>query len=151
MSDLVDPGTIEKIVGARRHQSEHLGRAVSAEGKVYVLHSRDCVGSNIDLRECPFSVALDKGIEAPAVWSAWERAQDVTVYLRTVGGGFLYPFVIGERIAWIGGFELLPKVHDVPAHIEDAAASLERCGPIYAWLAAWVRHDNEEENHAVQD
>ncbi len=30
----------------------------------------------------------------------------------------------------------------VPEHIEAAARSLEQCGPIYHWLAEWVRHYN---------
>lgn len=62
MSDLVDPTEIERIVGAERHAVQHLARAVSAEEMVYILHSQKCKDSGIDLRECPYSIALDEGI-----------------------------------------------------------------------------------------
>ena len=63
MSNLVPPSEIEGIVGAHRHAVSHFGRAVSSEQTVYILHSRECVDSGVDLRDCPFSVALDKGID----------------------------------------------------------------------------------------
>ena len=59
MSKLVPASKIEGIVGARRHPTNHQGRAVSAEQTVYVLHSKECLDSGIDLRRCPFSVAMD--------------------------------------------------------------------------------------------
>lgn len=62
MSDLVDPQEIERIVGIRRHPTEHYGAAVSAERKVYILHSEECLATYSDLRDCPFSLALDRGI-----------------------------------------------------------------------------------------
>lgn len=62
MSDLVPADQIEQIVGARRHKLAHLGRAVSAEQTVYVLHSFACRDSGIDLRTCVYSRALDAGI-----------------------------------------------------------------------------------------
>lgn len=61
MTDIVDPGSIEKIVGAPRSLAHHYGRAVSAEQRIYILHSKVCLDSGIDLRSCPFSVALDLG------------------------------------------------------------------------------------------
>ena len=67
MSDLVSPTAIEKIVGVKRHRQEHYGRADSASETMYVLHSQRCLVGGIDLRECPFSVAMDSGIE-PQVW-----------------------------------------------------------------------------------
>lgn len=65
MTALVPPDAIEKIVGARRHPTRHIGRAVEAEQMVYILHSAECKDSGIDLRDCPFSVALDEGINPP--------------------------------------------------------------------------------------
>lgn len=63
MSELVAPTEIEGIVGARRDPTDHLGRAVSAEQTVYILHSQACKDSGIDLRDCPYSRALDRGID----------------------------------------------------------------------------------------
>ena len=62
MSDLVDPSRIEQFVGARRREREHLARAVAVEGVIYILHSRDCVATTADLRDCPYSLALDAGL-----------------------------------------------------------------------------------------
>lgn len=71
MSDLVSPDDIEQIVGAPRHWSRHLGRAVSETGIVYILHSGRCKASSRDLRECSYSRLLDMGIEQ-RVWAGWE-------------------------------------------------------------------------------
>lgn len=60
MSKLVDPGEIERIVGARRHSVKHIGRVVTAENTTYVLHSKICKDSGEDLRECHFSIAMDE-------------------------------------------------------------------------------------------
>lgn len=51
---------IESIVGAKRDDTDHLARAVSAEERVYILHSRQCTLAYDDLRRCPYSVALDE-------------------------------------------------------------------------------------------
>lgn len=67
MTDLVNPNEIEEIVGVKRDPLLHWGRAVSAEQTVYILHSQECVDSGIDLRDCAFSKALDKGIN-PNKW-----------------------------------------------------------------------------------
>jgi hypothetical protein len=79
---LVPSETIEGIVGARRHPTEHLGRAVSKEQTVYVLHSEQCRDSGTDLRECPFSLALDSGIDD----GYWEGAEDRPVRLAITPG-----------------------------------------------------------------
>lgn len=71
MSDLVPATDIEQIVGAPRHTTMHIGRAVSSEETVYILHSQECRDSGIDLRECPLSIALDLGIELPS-WTGYE-------------------------------------------------------------------------------
>jgi hypothetical protein len=77
MSDLVPTDQIEGIVGAFRHRTAHYGRAVSDEQTVYILHSEECRDSGIDLRECPFSVALDRGITP----DRWEDFEDEPVEL----------------------------------------------------------------------
>ena len=91
MSDLVSPDEIEAIVGMPRHDTEHYGRAVPNEQTVYVLHSRQCQQSMADLRDCPYSVALDWGIEAVGVWSLWADRQDVPVLLAITADGLLAP------------------------------------------------------------
>uniref|UniRef100_A0AAU7J8E8 Uncharacterized protein n=2 Tax=unclassified bacterial viruses TaxID=12333 RepID=A0AAU7J8E8_9VIRU len=71
MSRLESAERIEGIVGAPRHATLHLGRAVSAEQRVYILHSAECLRTYRDLRACPFSVALDEGIDM-FDWSGFE-------------------------------------------------------------------------------
>ena len=83
MTNLVPAEDIERIVGASRARYTHLGRMVS--GNVYILHSRLCKYSGIDLRECPFSVALDNGID----FDSWESLKDQTVYLDITPKGLL--------------------------------------------------------------
>ncbi|MDE2105256.1 MAG: hypothetical protein KGL39_48975 [Patescibacteria group bacterium] len=63
MSDLVDSSAIERIVGARRHPTRHIARAVSPEERVYLLHSSQCQLAQRDLRLCSFSLAMDAGID----------------------------------------------------------------------------------------
>ncbi|MDZ7886583.1 MAG: hypothetical protein U5N53_28430 [Mycobacterium sp.] len=85
MSDLVPPEDIERIVGAGRHATDHLGRAVSSEQTVYVLHSHQCVDSGIDLRQCVFSQALDRGIDL----RDWRGSEDRAVQLRIRRGALI--------------------------------------------------------------
>lgn len=90
MTDLVPAPDIEEIVGASRHATDHLGRAVSVQRTVYVLHSAECrqlhdVGDR-DLRNCPFSIALDHGI----VDEDWHGHQDQVVGL-SIETGLLTP------------------------------------------------------------
>lgn len=66
MTNLIDPGEAEARVGATRAQAQHYGRANTRMRHVYVLHSQDCLDSETDLRECAFSLALDRGIDAAA-------------------------------------------------------------------------------------
>lgn len=63
MTERVPPEDIEKLVGAKRHPTEHIARAVSAEQIVYILHSQQCLDSTPDLTKCAFSYALDLGID----------------------------------------------------------------------------------------
>ena len=82
MTDLVPADEIEQIVGARRHAHQHLGRAVSVEQAVYILHSEKCRDSGIDLRDCPYSKALDNGIDMD--W--WHQHQDRAVVVAPFHG-----------------------------------------------------------------
>lgn len=94
MSDLVRSDEIETIVGAKRHGVQHLARAVSAEQMVYVLHSEKCKRSMPDLRECPYSVALDHGIDL----DDWQGFEDRPVVAAIVHDR-LFPVVPD----WLGG------------------------------------------------
>lgn len=80
MSDLVAAEHIEQIVGVSRHPTDHIGRAVSVEQTVYILHSHECRDSGIDLRRCRFSLALDRGIDVEQ-WT-----EDVPLRLAVVDG-----------------------------------------------------------------
>jgi hypothetical protein len=97
MSSLVPATDIERIVGVERHQTEHYARAVSKEQTVYILHSADCLRTTPDLRECPWSLALDRGID-PDEW-----VQDAPVKVR-VRDGLLVPgrpdAVQGDGPSW---------------------------------------------------
>jgi hypothetical protein len=77
MTDLVPDEDIERIVGVSRHYRLHYGRAVSAEQTIYILHSKRCKDKGIDLRECRYSIALDRGIPM----AAWTGHEDVPVEL----------------------------------------------------------------------
>ena len=90
MSEIVPASKIEGIVGAERHPTEHIGRAVSSEQTVYILHSRECIDSGIDLRDCPFSVALDD-------YGVWGGRDDESVVLRIVDDA-LEPADEGEEV-----------------------------------------------------
>ncbi|WP_402465741.1 hypothetical protein [Isoptericola aurantiacus] len=94
MSDLVDPQDIEAIVGVKRHPTDHYGRAVSAEEQVYVLHSAACKVSTPDLRDCPYSIALDRGITANGTWNSWRRLLDRPVVLHIRYDGTLVPDLV---------------------------------------------------------
>lgn len=82
MSDLVSSQDIERIVGAARGYHVHYARAVSSEQTVYILHSRDCLDSRCDLRDCRYSLALNRGI-CEEDWSGFE---DVAVVLAIQDG-----------------------------------------------------------------
>ena len=71
MSRIESADKIEGIVGATRHETIHVARAVSAEERVYILHSQECVEKFADLRRCPFSIALDEGIDLE-LWGDWQ-------------------------------------------------------------------------------
>lgn len=82
MTNLVDRSQIERLVGAKRRPTMHLGRTDSEVDTFYILHSKRCLDSGIDLRECRYSLALDQGIDM----SVWENYFDEPVTLRIVQG-----------------------------------------------------------------
>ena len=82
MSDLVNPDDIERIVGVERHRTRHYARAVSAEQTVYILHSVECRAMYDDLRDCPWSLALDRGIDE----YDWSDREDRAVLVRVRNG-----------------------------------------------------------------
>lgn len=90
MSELVNAGEVERVVGVPRHPTYHIARAVSAEQTVYVLHSQQCLDSGIDLRMCPFSLALDNGIRL----HEWTEDKPLPVAIRcSIEGERLVPNV----------------------------------------------------------
>lgn len=87
MTERVPADEIENIVGRKRSVKDHYARAVSAEQTVYILHSRECLATHADLRECPWSLALDRGIDLSEwvedVPSEWVEDVPLTVYVRS--------------------------------------------------------------------
>lgn len=77
MSDQVPADQIETLVGAARDPIKHLGRLRSEDHRIYILHSEKCLGRYDDLRECPFSTAMDRGLQD----DDWAEFQDKTVAL----------------------------------------------------------------------
>lgn len=88
MTELVDPEEIEEIVGKRRDYIGHWAKARSEDKKVYLLHPTPCLKNESDLRNCPYSRALDNGIDIR------EWTEDVA-FLVEVGDGHLRPMSIG--------------------------------------------------------
>lgn len=67
----------EAIVGAPRHPYLHLGRGVSFQRHLYILHSEECRRNLDDLRECRYSLAFDNGLSE----EDWREYLDRTVGL----------------------------------------------------------------------
>lgn len=88
MTKRVSVSDIERIVGVARHDTRHYARSVSAEQTIYILHPRDCLARYDDLRGCPWSLALDRGINT----DKWTEDIAVTVRVRA---GLLVPYQIG--------------------------------------------------------
>jgi hypothetical protein len=79
MSKIVPAKETERIVGVERHKVNHFARAVSAEQTVYILHSHECLGMYPDLRDCPWSLALDNGIDI----TEWTEDAPLRVNVRS--------------------------------------------------------------------
>lgn len=82
MSDMVPSEMIERIVGMLRHDTAHIARASSRERRVYILHPHTCIDSGIDLRDCEFSIAMDRGIDE----DGWMGKTDRPVKLAIADG-----------------------------------------------------------------
>ena len=89
MTERVPSWEVEGIVGAKRHETLHLGRMDTYTGKVYILHPHWCLGQTLDLRSCWFSQALDRGIN-PEEWRGYEN-QPVVLLAPALGGLFPEP------------------------------------------------------------
>ena len=81
MTERVPADQIEQIVGAKRHAHQHLGRADSSTRKVSILHPSWCKESTPDLRDCAWSLALDRGID-PDWWEGYEDRPVVLTFWR---------------------------------------------------------------------
>lgn len=79
MTDIVPREEIERLVGAKRHPTVHIGRADTALGKVFILHPESCLRRHLDLRKCPYSLALDNGFDVKK--HGWYTALDEPVIL----------------------------------------------------------------------
>jgi hypothetical protein len=95
MSEIVPADQIEAVVGVSRHPRRHYARAISDEQLVYILHSALCKATTLDLRECPFSMALDNGIEA----DDWIESLDQPVRVTINRDARLIPVRPGMRFA----------------------------------------------------
>jgi hypothetical protein len=78
MTELVPASEIEGLVGTTRNAKHHIARADSTEQEVYILHSQECLDSDIDLRLCLYSIALDHGIDL----EDWQGYEDRPVYVK---------------------------------------------------------------------
>lgn len=89
MSEIVSPDEIQKAVGgAERDYWLHIGYANTPLDRFYIMHAHTCLSQYTDLRECPYSKALDKqGISAD--W--WEDWYNRPVYLALSHKGFVVP------------------------------------------------------------
>lgn len=95
MVEVVSADAIEGVVGAMRHAVHHIGRAVTSEQRVYILHSEQCrARPETDLRQCPYSAALDRGID-PKRWEGFED-QPVRLWFAPFGG-----LLIPDASVWI--------------------------------------------------
>ena len=65
MTSPVPADQIETLVGARRHPTEHIIRGRSDDGMAYILHPDQCRDMYADLRDCPWSLALDRETYLP--------------------------------------------------------------------------------------
>ena len=89
MSDL-EPNA-QEIVGAERDSYCHIARADSERQVVTILHSGRCLNHYEDLRDCPFSLSLDRGIKE----ADWRGHEDRPVVVEIEPNGNLVPFPFG--------------------------------------------------------
>lgn len=90
MSDLVPKDIIEAMVGTERQETVHMARASTKVNRVYLLHSAECLKEyGHDLRDCPFSLAMDKGIDT----ELWEGCLGVPTAVRISDTYGLLPMI----------------------------------------------------------
>ena len=75
MTERVPADRIEQLVCARRHPTEHIIRGDYTTLTAYILHPAECLQRHTDLRDCPWSLALDR----EAVWLGTDQPQFVRV------------------------------------------------------------------------
>lgn len=80
MTELIDPSEVERLVGAYRHPTDHLCRADSFHEATYLLHSKACLDSGIDLRTCEYALAQGNGIDT----DVWDGRMDAPVLVAIV-------------------------------------------------------------------
>lgn len=95
MSDIVSSDEIEQIVGAYRDRTLHIGRVVTSEDRVYILHSVECRQAHPDLRECAMSRALDLGVDL----DDWRDATDRPMVLGLSDRARLVP--ADKSVTWM--------------------------------------------------
>lgn len=85
---------IEQAVGAKRDDF-HIARVVTEHKTIYILHSAACKSSTPDLRDCSYSKAMEKDINA----DAWVGHMDRPVAIA-ISNGYLLPVpsVVVRRI-----------------------------------------------------
>lgn len=71
MTTRVPADRIEQLVHARRHPTEHIIRGDYTTLTAYILHSTECRDRYTDLRDCPWSLALDRDV----VWLPTDQPQ----------------------------------------------------------------------------
>lgn len=96
MSEEVPMHMIGRIVGAERHDTKHIARAVSEEEVVFILHSANCESFEygLPLTSCKYSVALTRGINL----DNWEDFLDVPVFVDVNLEGRLVPTGFAESM-----------------------------------------------------
>lgn len=75
MTTRVPADRIEQLVHARRHPTEHIIRGDYTTLTAYILHSAECRDRYADLRDCPWSLALDR----EDVWLGTDQPQFVRI------------------------------------------------------------------------
>lgn len=94
MTQLVDPEKIESIVGVKRHARAHFGRMSHTDRILYILHSKLCLEDNEDLRQCKFSLALDRGLDP----KKWEGFENLTIPLQVIDDKLVPARMAGQII-----------------------------------------------------
>lgn len=90
----IDPGDIERIVGAPRASRVHIGHAITAESMLYVMHSQECLDSGIVHTDCIYAQALDREINP----EAWIGFANQPVVLRVWDGRLIPDRGVSRRM-----------------------------------------------------